>query len=84
MTPVSSDLGALSRKHDAIRQHLRERILSGQYAPGDQIPERVVAEALGVSRVPGREALAHIERDGLVSTVLGAVRRCASSPWETC
>lgn len=67
MTPVSSDIADGSRKQEVIRRQLRDRILSGHYAPGDPIPERMVAEELAVSRVPVREALAHLERDGLVA-----------------
>ncbi|MBK1787396.1 GntR family transcriptional regulator [Prauserella cavernicola] len=58
-----------ARKYEAIRQELRTRILSGHYQPGDPIPERVVADELAVSRVPVREALRQLERDGLVSII---------------
>lgn len=59
--------GGGTRKYEAIRQELRTRILSGRYEPGDSMPERVIAEELAVSRVPVREALRQLERDGLVS-----------------
>lgn len=58
-----------TRKYEAIRQELRARILSGHYEPGHPIPERVIADELAVSRVPVREALRQLERDGLVSIV---------------
>jgi DNA-binding GntR family transcriptional regulator len=53
------------------RNRLREYILDGRYAPGDPIPERLVAQELRVSRVPVREALIQLERDGLVSMMPG-------------
>lgn len=59
----------LGGKHEAVRQQLRTRILSGHYEPGDPIPERAVADELGASRIPVREALRQLERDGLVTIV---------------
>ncbi len=46
--------------------NLREFILLGKLAPGTAIPERDLAEALGVSRTPLREALRLLEVEGLV------------------
>jgi DNA-binding GntR family transcriptional regulator len=54
-------------KKDFIRNRLRDDIVQGRYEPGDPVPERVVAEELDVSRIPVREALIELERDGLVS-----------------
>lgn len=45
---------------------LREFILLEKLEPGTAIPERELAEALGVSRTPLREALRQLEREGLV------------------
>ena len=45
---------------------LREFILLGKMAPGTAVPERDLAEALGVSRTPLREALRLLEIEGLV------------------
>ncbi|GAA4425719.1 GntR family transcriptional regulator [Georgenia halophila] len=68
MTSAKHDAGRRgTRKYEAIRQELRSRILSGRYEPGDPMPERVIAEELAVSRVPVREALSQLERDGLVT-----------------
>ncbi|PSL14803.1 GntR family transcriptional regulator [Shimia abyssi] len=46
--------------------NLREFILLGKLAPGTAIPERDLADALGVSRTPLREALRLLEIEGLV------------------
>ena len=48
-----------------MRQLLRD-IMDGVYGPGDRIPETELAERLGVSRAPVREALRTLENDGLV------------------
>lgn len=45
---------------------LRELILLEKLQPGSPIPERDVAEALGISRTPLREALKQLEIDGLI------------------
>ena len=45
---------------------LREEILSGAAVPGTRLAEAAVADRLGVSRVPVREALFSLEREGLV------------------
>lgn len=45
---------------------LREYILLEKLAPGMAIPERELAEAMGVSRTPLREALRQLEAEGLV------------------
>jgi DNA-binding GntR family transcriptional regulator len=57
-----------------IRQQLlpalRESILLGSMKPGSKIIESRVAATLGVSRTPLREALLHLEREGLVRSDL--------------
>jgi DNA-binding GntR family transcriptional regulator len=51
---------------DSAADRLRQEILSGGAAPGDLLAESAVAQRLGVSRVPVREALFTLEREGLV------------------
>lgn len=53
---------------------LEEEILSGNYKPGDRLIEREIAEKLGISRIPVREALLSLERWGLVAPA-GANRK---------
>ena len=47
-------------------QELKEAILSGRLAPGTTLAEVDLAERLGISRTPLREALALLRGDGLV------------------
>jgi DNA-binding GntR family transcriptional regulator len=47
-------------------EHLRKQIICGSVQPGETLPESKVAEILGVSRAPIREALTLLEREGLV------------------
>lgn len=51
---------------DSVTDALRRRIVSGDLAPGTRVVERQVAEQLGVSRVPVREALRALEREGFL------------------
>lgn len=50
-----------------VYQFVRKQILNGELEPGLRISSVKLAEALGVSRTPLREALRLLERDGLVS-----------------
>ena len=45
---------------------LRQAILKGELAPGERLMEIQLAEKLGVSRTPIREALKMLMRDDLV------------------
>ncbi len=51
---------------DRAHQFVKERILSGAYPGGELLSEGEVAEALGVSRTPVREAFLLLEAEGLM------------------
>jgi len=48
-----------------VAAYLREAILSGELRPGARIRQEEVAERLGASRLPVREALRMLEAEGL-------------------
>jgi DNA-binding GntR family transcriptional regulator len=48
-------------------QSLRSAITSGQYRPGDHLGEVELATRLGISRGTVREALRHLQQEGLVT-----------------
>lgn len=51
-----------------IADILRERIMSGEFKPGDILPsERELAEEMQVSRIPVREAMKSLEYLGVSS-----------------
>jgi len=50
-------------------ESIREAILTRRLTPGTQLIERALAEEVGVSRTPVRDALARLEVDGLVERV---------------
>lgn len=56
-------------KRDQVADVLREAILRGELTPGERIVESRIARQLGISQAPVREALALLERQGLVVKV---------------
>ncbi|MBS8260863.1 GntR family transcriptional regulator [Roseibium polysiphoniae] len=58
-----------STRVDRAYDRLKEDILSSGLPPGFQAPEPDIAERLGMSRTPVREALIRLEADGLVELV---------------
>ncbi len=46
--------------------YLKSNILSGRFVPGERLAEEHLAEELGVSRTPVREALHKLEQNGLI------------------
>lgn len=51
---------------DQAADILRDQIISGEILPGSKLVEREVAERLGISRAPARDALMQLEKEGLV------------------
>ena len=71
--PVPGARGLVSRsllRDDAYRA-IRDAIVDGTLAPGERLNDGDLTEWLGVSRTPVREALARLERAGLVQTKPG-------------
>jgi len=52
----------------AVVDHVLEELFAGRLRSGDRIDLDEIGRALGVSRIPVREALLILERDGIVST----------------
>lgn len=73
---VRETLGARhSPLNKVVADRIRERILSGEFEPGERLAEERLSEELGVSRMPVREALRALAAEGIVSL---APRRGAS------
>ena len=49
---------------DRIAQAIQDEILSGHMEPGEELAQEALAEMLGVSRMPVREALQTLVQDG--------------------
>ena len=54
---------------DVVFNTLRQAILKGELAPGERLMEIQLAEKLGVSRPPIREAIRKLELEGLVTMI---------------
>jgi DNA-binding GntR family transcriptional regulator len=68
--PVPSERADTARTllRDQAYARLRDAILDGTLEPGEQLKDAELAEWLGLSRTPIREAVARLEEYGLVET----------------
>jgi DNA-binding GntR family transcriptional regulator len=51
---------------DLAALHIRRLIFDGALKPGVRVPQAAIADAMGISRIPVREALIGLEREGWV------------------
>lgn len=51
---------------ELVVAHIRRMVFDGKLRQDDKVPQQEVADALGVSRIPVREALVALERDGVI------------------
>ena len=56
---------------EVVFNTLRQAILKGELKPGESLMEIALAERLGVSRTPIREAMRKLEQEGLVTAEQG-------------
>lgn len=54
------------RKQDWAYEQMREWIITAQIPPGERIDQEQIAAAMGISRIPLREALARLISEGLL------------------
>jgi len=66
--PIPAGVPALDRRllRDDVYRRLRDAIIDGTFAPGEQLRDLELADWLGVSRTPVREALLRLAQAGLV------------------
>jgi DNA-binding GntR family transcriptional regulator len=57
---------AFLTKLDQVAEKLREQIIAGEYARGEKLKQVEIAERLGVSVTPVREALKTLEMEGYI------------------
>lgn len=67
---------------DQVVGAIRDAIIQGKLRPGEKIPEHDLAEQLGVSRTPIREAIRTLEHQGLVETRPRSGTYVATLRWE--
>jgi DNA-binding GntR family transcriptional regulator len=78
-TPPLASLDRSTLRERAL-EALRTAITSGQYCPGDHLGEEELAGRLGVSRGTVREALRHLQQEGLVTAGARGMLRVHSLP----
>jgi len=66
LSPI--DAAAFKGLREHVHGRLREATLSGLFRPGERLSERQLAQELGVSTTPVKEALRRLEAEGLVRT----------------
>jgi DNA-binding GntR family transcriptional regulator len=64
--PVAPHLLRSLREH--VHERLRRAIVAGRFRNGERLNERALAEMLGVSTTPVKDAIRKLESEGLVRT----------------
>ncbi len=76
MTDPAQPLGAQPKQEapvarqsvsESVADHIRQLVFTGELVDGARVPQREIAQALGVSSVPVREALAALQSEGVVT-----------------
>ena len=65
---------------DQVSQVITDGLLEGRFQPGDSLVESELSKMLGISRSPVREALAELQKAGLITKQTG--RRAAIRSWS--
>jgi DNA-binding GntR family transcriptional regulator len=78
--PIPSSGPAVDRSllRDDVYRRLRDAIVDGTFLPGEQLKDGELAEWLGVSRTPVREALLRLGASGLVVALPGRSTRVST------
>jgi DNA-binding GntR family transcriptional regulator len=63
---MTDAIAPFATKSDYAYLTLRERILSGEYGPGEVLNQATLARTIGISTTPLREALRRLKSEGLV------------------
>jgi DNA-binding GntR family transcriptional regulator len=69
MLPLPAEDFSRISSGEQVRQYVRRRIFDGVLRQGQRVPQDAIARTLGVSRIPVREALIALEREGWVTII---------------
>ncbi len=64
--PPDGEAAPLSLLHASVHSQLRHRFVTGKFMPGSTLSTRGIAQELGVSQTPVREALGRLAAEGAV------------------
>jgi len=63
---MSTGVPGYVSKTDLVAALIRELVITGELAPGEQLRQRDLAQRFGVSQTPVREAMRRLESEGLL------------------
>ncbi|MBN2259681.1 MAG: GntR family transcriptional regulator [Clostridiales bacterium] len=63
------DLNQYKPLGEIVFDYLRDAIMNGELKPGQRLMENTIAEQLGVSRTPVREAIRKLEKENFITMV---------------
>lgn len=63
---INLNIGDREMLHNRVCSVLRQAILKGDFKPGERLVQTELADQIGVSRMPIREALRTLELEGLI------------------
>jgi DNA-binding GntR family transcriptional regulator len=66
LDPLAPSAPGFTTKSDLAYTRVRGLILSGELAPGAVLPQAALAQTIGISTTPLREALRRLKQEGLV------------------
>ena len=66
MTHAADRVASYLSKTDMVAALIRELIITGELAAGEQLRQRDLAQRFGVSQTPVREAMRRLESEGLI------------------
>ncbi|WP_408010351.1 GntR family transcriptional regulator [Pseudalkalibacillus sp. A8] len=66
---LTLNLNQIKSLRDIVIESLREAIIAGELKPGERLKERELAEKMGISTTPVKEALRILTHEGLVITL---------------
>src|SRR4051812_16538780 len=64
--PRTGRIGVMTAVADRAYEHVRSRLLSGDYLGGELLTEGEIATDLGISRTPVREAFLRLQAEGFL------------------
>jgi DNA-binding GntR family transcriptional regulator len=65
-----------------VYEHLRNQILSQEIQPSSRLVEAQIAQEIGISRTPVREALHLLEKDGFIESIPRVGYKVKQLDWE--
>lgn len=63
---MTTEIPGYVSKTDLVAALIRELVITGELAPGEQLRQRDLAQRFGVSQTPVREAMRRLESEGLL------------------